>query len=408
MLPNTSANKWVKSLLILSILTYLFFISKTVSLRGADDDQVFLSIFNSGNVIDILFNRFNSWSGRLSLELLMTSTIGYPIIWKVGIPISVAAVCYCCCKISGFRPAVVPFAFALILFATMPYQINIDASWWITGFYNYLLPTSVALYVFSVCYSGEGGNFKKFVCVMLCFYFPYMEQAGLAFVVAMICLICYQRREVSRFNIAITLLVIINLIICLKAPGNEKRFALEVWRWYPQYQTYGIINKLSLGFDKLHQLMTFRYNIPLIALLISVFYIRCSSVDMRISVKAALIIIATFISISIANSLTGIFTGGFLFNSATIDATRWSAGKLYISYFYIFAVISSLFLVLTDLVMNCRSNCTPIIAMLIGFMTVTMLGLSPTVYASGYRVDFIFEIMCIISCMSLLSPPIKS
>ncbi|PLR38746.1 hypothetical protein CYR55_08350 [Chimaeribacter californicus] len=333
----------------------------------------------------------------------MTSTIGYPILWEVGIPISVAAVCYSCSKISGFRPTVVPFAFALILFATMPYQINIDASWWITGFYNYLLPTAVALYVFSVCYSGEGGSFKKIVCALLCFYFPYMEQAGLAFVVAMIFFICYQGRMLSRFNLVITLLVIINLIICLKAPGNEKRFALEVWRWYPQYQTYGLINKLSLGFDKLHQLMTFRYNIPLIALMISAFYVRCSYSGMRNSTKCALFIIATFISISIANSLTGLFSGGFIFNSATVDATRWSAGKVYISYFYIFAVISSLFLVLIDLVMNAKSNCTPIIAMLIGFMTVTMLGLSPTVYASGYRVDFIFEIMCIISCMSIIS-----
>ncbi|MEN4830060.1 hypothetical protein [Pantoea vagans] len=407
MLPNTSANKWLKPLAVLTVLTYLLFISKTVNLRGADDDQVFLSIFNSGNIIDILIHRFESWSGRFSLELLMTSTIGYPLFWKIGIPISVVAVCYCCCRISGFRPSIAPFSFALMLFATMPFQINIDASWWITGFYNYLLPVAVALYVYSVCYHGKAGVANKVVCVLLCFYFPYMEQAGIAFVVAMACLICYQRRMVSKFNLAITLLVIINLIICLKAPGNEKRFALEVWRWYPQYQTYGLINKLSLGFDKLHQLMTFRYNIPLIALMISAFYVRCSYSGMRKSTKCALFFIASFISISIANSLTGLFNGGFIFNSTTIDAARWSAGKIYISYFYIFAVISSLCLVLIELAIHAKTNYTAIIAMLIGFMTVTMLGLSPTVYASGYRVDFIFEVMCIIACMSLVRPSVK-
>lgn len=408
MLPNITANKGIRFLILLLIFTYLYFIYKTVSLRGADDDQVFLSIFNSGNIINSLVNRFNSWSGRFSLELLMTSTIGYDFFWKAGIPICVALVCYCCCKISGFRLSILPFSLALFLFATIPYQINIDASWWITGFYNYLLPVATALYVFEVCYSGDSGAFNKFICILLCFYFSYMEQAGLAFSVAMICLIYHKRNMLSKFNITIILLVIINLIICLKAPGNEKRFALEVWRWYPQYQTYGILNKLSLGFDKLHQLMTFRYNIPLIFLMISAFYVRCSFSSMKNSTKLALLIIATFISISIANSLTGIFTDGFFFNSNTIDATRWHEVKLYASYFYIFAVISSLFFILIDLIINAKWNYTPVIAMLIGFMTVTMLGLSPTVYASGYRVDFIFEIMCIISCMSLISTHLKN
>lgn len=407
MQQNTTVNKSFKLLAIVTILTYLYLISRTVHLRGADDDQVFLSIFNSGNIIDLLVNRFNTWSGRFTLELLMTTTIGYSTFWKIGIPLSVAVVCYCCSKIAGFKSLVLPFTLAIFLFASIPNQINVDSSWWVTGFYNYLLPVAAALYAFKVCFLGGSTKLEKLICILLTFYFPYMEQAGLAFIVAMGCLIFSERKSISRFNVIIVIIAAINLFICLKAPGNENRFALEAWRWYPQYQTYGIANKLSLGFDKLHQLMTFTFNIPLIALMVSIFYVRCSYSDMNKSVKISLFFIATFIAISIANSFTDFFSRGFFFNSATIDATRWSAARLYISYLYLFIVISSMFIILIDCFLSKGSGLAPIVAMLIGFMTVTMLGLSPTVYASGYRVDFVFEIMCIISCMSLIKPLAK-
>jgi hypothetical protein len=402
MQPNITANKWIKSLLYICVITYLFFIASIVHLRGYDDDQVFLSIFKSGNIIDLLVNRFDTWSGRFAIELVMTTTIGYTLFWKIGVPLSIIVVCHSCCKISGLKCSIIPFAFALVLFASMPYDINIDSSWWITGFYNYLLPVAAALYAFSVAFCGNGKTFKKVICIILAFYFPYMEQAGLAFIVAMASILFARRESIRPFNIIMTIIVLANLIICLHAPGNETRFSLETWRWYPQYQTYGIINKLSLGFDKLHQLMTFRYNIPLIALTASLFYLRSTSATMNKSVKVAMFFLATFLAISIANSFTGFFSNGFFFNSTTIDATRWSAAKLFISYLYLFIVISSMFTIMLDCIIKKEISATPLTAMLIGFMSVTMLGLSPTVYASGYRVDFIFEIVCIVSCLYII------
>lgn len=191
----------------------------------------------------------------------------------------------------------------------------------------------------------------------------------------------------------------INLAICLKAPGNEQRLLAEPWNWYPQYPTYGLINKLSLGFDKLHQLMTFRYNIPLIGLVAAIIALRSVGGNMLMSVKIAMIVMMTFIAISITNSLTGFFSNISFFYSTTLNASNWSSAKIFLSYLYLFFVISSMFIIMLDMLINKMISALPIIAMLLGFMTVTMLGMSPTVYASGFRVDFVFEIMCILSCM---------
>ena len=226
MLQKLTVNKWIKLLILISIITYLYFVMRMVHLRGYDDDHVFLTIFHSGNVVEQLLYRFNSWSGRLAIEFIMLFTIGYSFFWKLGIGLSIIVLCFACCRISRLNPGIINIAFALILFAAIPAEINADASWWITGFYNYLLPVSVALYVFSVSFCMKKSIPEKIICIILAFYFPYMEQAGIAFIFAIICLIFARRKKVSYFDITILIIVLVNLIICLKAPGNERRFIL--------------------------------------------------------------------------------------------------------------------------------------------------------------------------------------
>ncbi|HCU0591849.1 TPA: hypothetical protein ACSW2U_001213 [Enterobacter roggenkampii] len=401
MLQNMNANRWIKLLAVLSVITYLYFIYMSLSLRGYDDDQVFLNIFYSNNILEHLLIRFETWSGRFSVELVMTSTIGYSMLWKLGVPASILILCVSCNKIADLELSCVSIALSFILFASIPADIHSDASWWITGFYNYLLPVSAATYTFSILTKKETNTLEKIACILLAFYFPYMEQAGISFLVATACLFISKRNSISRFELLIALIVIINLTICLAAPGNINRFVLESWHWYPQYQTYGLTEKISLGFDKLHQLMTLRLNFPLIALSVALFILRSSLGEMCNAIKIAMLVISTFIAISIANSFTGLLHNGAFFSGKTIDATRWSSITTYISYSYMLAVISSILIVLIECNLKRKINSTSIIAMLIGFMTVTMLGFSPTVYASGFRVDLIFEIMCIISFLSI-------
>ncbi|MFT8369004.1 MAG: hypothetical protein ABF646_09665 [Acetobacter papayae] len=400
---NIVANKYVKMLFIISISIYLLFIFIGSHVRSSGDDASYLSVFNSHHIINTLAWRYHKWSGRLAIEWVMVATIGYSLFWKVGIPLSVCVVCYSCCRISGVRCNVLSFSFALFLFAVIPYDINSDASWWVAGFYNYLLPVSASIYVFSILFCGESNKIEKILCILLSFYFPYMEQVGVAFVMAMVFWSIQKRKSLSVFDIIVMVVVCVNLIICLKAPGNRNRFILEVWNWYPQYQTYGITNRIALGFDKLHQLMTFRYNMPLIFFIILLFVTRSLYGKMTYSIKFSMFIVATFISLSVGNALTGLFSSGYFFNPSMLSAERWCVFELYISYMYIFFVISSVITILFDCCVNKITRMVPFFAMIIGFFTVVMLGLSPTVYASGYRVDFIFEISCIISCVSLIS-----
>jgi len=407
MQQNTPVNKWVSLCLFLTAAIYLFFIYHGLKLRDYDDDKIFLSIFNSEDMIKTLVYRYQTWSGRFVVEWVMTSTIGYAWFWKFGIPISITLACWSCRRIAGLKSSVASLSMTILLFSLIPYDINSDASWWVTGFYNYLLPIAICLYTFSIVYVESNSLLEKALCLTFSFYFSYMEQAGIAFVFSMAAIIFLRKKGRNSFNYLLILIVIINLIICLKAPGNERRFNEEIWKWYPQYQNYGLMNRLALGYDKLHQLMSMRYNLPLIIFSATLFYVRLIVGPMTNTFKIAMAILATFISISIAKCLTGIPNGGFFFNGIPVNAETWSEGKLYISYLYLLIVISSLFIIMLDMALQQLIPPTPVIAMLIGFMTVTMMGLSPTVYASGLRVDMFFEMMCILSTICIANIALK-
>ncbi|WP_336767801.1 hypothetical protein [Pantoea endophytica] len=403
MQQNITANNWIRATVILCAITYLYIIIRELHLRDVADDQYFLNIFNSQHIFEKVLGRYYTWTGRFPLELLMVSTIGISTFWKIAIPFAVVLLCFSLSRIANKKVGIISFGTALALFATIPSDINSDASWWVTGFYNYLLPVSLAAYTFSVSYVNSNVSFEKIICVIFSLYFSYMEQAGIAYVIAMISLISFRKETRTKFNFFILIFSFINLVICLKAPGNENRLIVEVWNWYPQYQTYGISNKLALGFDKLHQLMTLRYNIPLILFATSLIVLGAYSGKLRTSVKISMFFVMTFISLSITNSLTGFFAESSFFYSTTLNATRWYSAKIFLSYLYLLIVISSMLFILLNALLKNIVCATPIIAMLLGFMSVTMMGMSPTVYASGLRVNFVFEVTCIISSMYVFS-----
>lgn len=189
MQPNIIANKWIKISALICAFTYLFIIVRKLHLRDFSDDQYFINIFSSNHIIQSLVERYFTWTGRFPIELLMTTTISFKAFWKIGIPLAVIVLCLTICRIVNNKVGVISFAITLGLFATIPNDINNDASWWISGFYNYLLPVTLAMYAFSVTYTNSDKLIEKILCFISVFYFSYMEQAGIAYTIAMVCIL---------------------------------------------------------------------------------------------------------------------------------------------------------------------------------------------------------------------------
>lgn len=156
----------IRSALLFSIVfAYLYSYASTIGLSSTNDDHVFLSVFKNGTVLDFINNNYHTWSGRTAIEFLMVSTIGYSLFWKLGIPLSIVLLAYSSCRISTCSKSATYISIFVLLFSLIPGAINGDAAWWVTGFYNYLLPASVAVYIFSVLFKGDSGYFVKTLCM---------------------------------------------------------------------------------------------------------------------------------------------------------------------------------------------------------------------------------------------------
>ena len=399
---HTPAINYRHLILLIPIITYLVYISYGLNLRDYADDRFFLSAFQQGDVVEFLKKRYMTWSGRLSIELLIVYTIGYSAFWKIGVPLAIIIGCYSSCRIVAKRVTLPLFSLSFLLYALIPLNLNIGSAWWITGFYNYLLPISIALYVFSVAYRSNN-KAEKAASLALAFFFPYMEQVGLCFTIATIVMLATKAERRCNFNYLLLALVAINTGICVFAPGNFVRSLHETWSWFPQYQYYGTATKIALGLDKIHQLMTFKGNVPLIACFGMISYIGIASIPKSFAVISSSIILAIYTSLLIALGLSEHAISDSFMSGKTIFSTQWDNTAVLLSNSLMLISIVSSFTVLLSLIKHDERITISAIAMLIGYMSVMMMGFSPTVYASGMRVDYIFEFMFILSCCSLVS-----
>lgn len=403
MQQNTYANNYFKFLISVCIFSYLFCYASTISLSPSSDDGVFLSVYNTGDIFQFLVKNFKTWSGRFSIELIMTSTIGIEWFWRIGIPASVILTGYSISKIVFHKSSILLIGMFVFIFSQIPSAILGDSAWWVTGFYNYLLPTSIALYLFSTLQLVNINKAEKIACIALSFYVSYMEQVALCLLVAIVVMLLINKNSRTRYRYFVLAIIAINFIACVKSPGNVSRLSIETLNWMPGYKYFNILDMISLGWDKLYQIITLKYNIPFSIFCISLLYASSKTSPINFSLKFSMIVISSFPALMIYHSLCG----GIFFEGNLIDSGNYSLIDIYISYFYVLVLSVSILLVLIDMLLSGLSSPLPIFSFLISYMSVVIMGFSPTVYASGFRVYYVFEILCILNSMYFLVNSVK-
>lgn len=389
----------IRSALLLSIVfAYLYSYASTIGLSPTNDDHVFLSVFNSGRVMDFIYNNYHIWSGRTAIELLMVSTIGYSLFWKLGIPLSIVLLAYSSCRILTAKPSATYIAIFVLLFSLIPATINGDASWWVTGFYNYLLPLSVAVYIFSVLFNADSGYFVKIICIPLAIYVSYMEQVALCLIICSAIMTASMPSTRCRYFYLLLALISINFAICISAPGNINRLHLETINWMPLFEHFTLVQKVSLGFDKVYQFITFKYNYPLLIASLLTVLLRLKRQIVSFHALLMLILVSSFAPLMVYHSLCG----GLFFEGNITDNGNVSRLIVYFNYAYCIAFVVSMLFLIIDMMLNKAISGLPLASILCGFASIMIMGFSPTVYASGVRVYFVFEILLIISSLYML------
>lgn len=405
MLRNIIANKYSKYFMLFSMILLLLLKGFHVKLLpDSGDDRYFLHVFNQEAVLPYLYHRYIGWSGRIVPDFLAVTTIGYPFFWKIMIPSALLLMALSLSRIITNRITLFYSFIALFLLFAMPRQLNSEATSWITGAYNYLIPFSCAIYTLSLVMSQKVGKIEIAAALLCILIFSYQEQAGLFFILMTVAALVFLKETRNTINYFFLSFSLMNFIILLAAPGNYKRLVEEAWNWFPDYRYYTVLQKMSFGFDRFYQLLILNTNFIFIFFLVMLVFLYFVQGIRTIAGAVSAGVILLFIFCLIFESLSsyeGIIMNGFL-TRQPLSAERWGGISIYLSYFAVMAVVSSAILLLMSSVKDKRTLGMLLILFGIAFLEIIGVGLSPTIYVSSDRIDYVSEVIFVMMDLFLL------
>lgn len=396
---NKSIYSW---LFCSSILITVVMLACKLRLMTYADDVTFSHALEGTSLYDYLFDRYMTWSGRIVVEGLMISTITTHLFWKLMIPFCFILSSHLLWSIAlkdklDFRLGTPLIMVAMFLINS---PVAGDAQWWVTGFYNYLLPVTCALFLVSVVMSPFAGLGKLLLATLLSFIATSSEQVAVLLIVAIPFVFFIEpNKRLSNSAIVVSYAaILIGSTLTLLSPGSASRFYVEASRFMPQIIEMNILQKSIIGVDRLvENISTGRNFCFLSSLIIFIAFIVKSGNNDIFSKFYITITIACFVLVltSFSFYMRDIeflaYTGRFQF----IDFGSFKVYGCYL--FYLITLISMAAGSIEG--RGGEKDYRAFISLVGGSLVTIAIGLSPTSYASGERVLYVFNVCLIVYSM---------
>nr|WP_318382752.1 DUF6056 family protein [uncultured Enterobacter sp.] len=401
-----NAKKLLPWILVSVIIAYIL---QSIVFKYTGDDGYFSHALDSKGLFEFLLGRYNSWSGRVLIEMLLVCTINIPYVPYLIISLSLLLLSW------SISHAVAPnnksYGFGVLLALTllsMNYHSFNQAVTWVTGAYNYLLPISLGIFSLSLKDDAIRKNSPVVFCMLcLCVFFACNnEQFGVCIILLlslnMTRLIYKKNTSTLKNEIIFFLFAITGTAFVLVAPGNASRFAAEIPRWMPDFESYNLITKASFALDRINNHLLNDENFLYVAccalLIISTIKNKIKNTVELISVLICGIFLINFIFSTFPHR-SGI---SIVFSNDYASPESWISWHLYASYFL--SLLSFCCLIYNALCSDVEGRPCGFISiiLIVGVLSLAMIGMSPTVYESGTRVAFLLDISLVFYAYSAL------
>lgn len=384
--------------LYITCLTILFIlIYREIELRGHADDVFFSTALENRTLADFLSHRYQQWTGRILIDALMVSTITLPLFWRAAIPLSFFAVSY-----QVYRLTLAPrlpleqghllTTLGLFLFSG---GVLADGAWWVTGFYNYLLPSALALFAIAITLEPETcGPVRKVLATLCILFVCQQEQIALASLLALAAILIDRRMHGSTalypaFNLA---LGSISALLLFSAPGNYIRYSVEL-RWLPEFAGFGFLDKVMLGIDRIN---SHAHDPSSAVLLFACIATLSYSVRQGSNWKPkflAYFILLLYLVVFLLRSISFPGLSDKLGFSEYLSPLTWWEQDIYLSYSFTLMIYSALLVCALESFESLRDKLLATGLLLLSPALIMAVAFSPTVYASRERVLMVPDII---------------
>jgi len=394
-----------KTLKLFTFILYLAFFYLSfffnLQLKAFSDDYTFLSAALSGiPPLDYIAERYHTWTGRMAIEGVMITTIGHPTFWKLAIPTCLLLSAYSTWK-AFFSDAIhYSYGIALCIFLTLliSHDILDTTAFYVTGFYNYLLPISCAVFVCTTFMRPSAFSTpEKILAIPLTLIASQSEQAGVSMLSIFAVSLFWDRKNALAYRCIILAIVLAGFAFLLSAPGNYIRLTSEL-RYMPEFMDYSFLKKATTGFDVFNYHFTDQKNLYpklLAALLIPL------SLKNNFPLKnlAFLLVICGIFQSSIFGYM---FSAG---NNEYFSIRHLSTGlgvEYFASYTLTLLCLVSIIYIIRNVMTNNNKFYLATFLLLLHTAVTALVGLSPTAYESGYRVLLAGDIISLMFICILL------
>lgn len=359
------------------------------------DDFFFSQASRDSNTIEWLILRYNTWSSRTPIEYALITLINHKIAWSVFNSLFIGLTFSCVAYLISTntrQAAISALIFLVALMCSLKKGFLKDGAIWMTGSINYLWPVALSLLGFSLIkyYASENKNIYIIFITSLAFFFSsFNEQVVVVNIILLITIIAFRIKGVEKITVislAFTALVLIFILTC---PGNEVRFISEVNHQYPDFMELGLFSKVLLGVNLSFDQLTIVQPVTLIIFYASLFFISSDKKGKYL----AFFLLVTMFTLVIVNRLSPFVpphTTVKIFNPISILEKTSFYRALILAAISLTTCITIFFALPQG-----KKKFYLIIVYISSFSGTVMLGLSPTLYASGER---IFYFSCIMIC----------
>ena len=355
---------------------------------GEADDSWFINNY-TGNPLSFAYMRYMQWSSRFLIEMVLVVIVSLPLIlWKVLDTLMIVLLFYSGNKLLNVKDRKI-LIFEILLIMILPWKVFGETGWIATTL-NYTWPITLGFYGFSILLE-EKTNFLKQVISFICIIFACNQEqmccVMLAFIIICFCIRTFQKKNNKVFLIPFIICILMGIlhIIC---PGNSMRQISEMQTWYPAYQNFDVLDKISIGIISTVTAILFDFRIIYIAFIgMLILYTNYLPLNKKLSYVVQFIL-ACFIFINI-----------YPFDSTQLMFYSKAQESIVITFMnfvlpvLLFSLLISIVIYLILKTKN-KYNYMFVLLFLSGICSRLILGFSPTVYASGKRTVIYFYVVC--------------
>jgi hypothetical protein len=356
------------------------------------DDFFFSQVAKESNTLNWLIFRYHNWSSRTVIEYALVTVINHKIVWSVlnSLFIGLTFSCVAYLTSANSRQALASSAaFLFSLMCALKKGFLKDGALWMTGSINYLWPVALSLLGFSLIkyYATQKQSTPALLVASLAFFLSsFNEQVIVANLILLLSVLALRFERTLKITLPSLILTFLVLVYILTCPGNEVRFISEVHNQYPDFMSLGLFSKLLLGINLSFDQLTIIQPVVFILMYGTLFLITKN----KTAKYLALILLFITVSLFMLNRVIP-----FVMPHTTVKIFTPVTVLGFTSFLRVFGLAVISLLTCATLYLGLKQNQRKplLIIYICSFSGTVMLGLSPTLYASGERIFYTSAIM---------------